>query len=262
MSVRIVPARSKRGGFEYDIWVTWPEGGRIRERGKCPPAGKDAARKWAEARERVIIAAGKAAYRPLCASGHVTEREHSEMSTLADFWPRVVRDHYEAERKKASTLDAVQRIYRLHLEPALGTKRLDAITTADVAALKGRLAASSKKTANNILSVLSRALRCAVAWEVIPALPCRFGLFKLADEEMEFYEVPIYRALVEASRFSARVHLLVLLAGSAGLRRGELRALRWDDIDFARRQITIRSAFWQTVESTTKGNRSRIVPMT
>lgn len=66
MSVRIVPARSGKG-FEYDIRITWPEGGRLRERGKCPVTGAEASRRWGEARERVIMRRGKAAYRPLSA---------------------------------------------------------------------------------------------------------------------------------------------------------------------------------------------------
>lgn len=66
MSVRIVPARSGKG-FEYDIRITWPEGGRRRERGKCPVTGEEASRSWGEARERAIMLQGKAAYRPLSA---------------------------------------------------------------------------------------------------------------------------------------------------------------------------------------------------
>lgn len=89
MSVRIVPARSGKG-WEYDIRFTWPEGGRLRERGKCPPAGKDAAKRWAEARERSIFADGKANYRPLSAKSAPVDTE--KKTTFADFWPRVVRD--------------------------------------------------------------------------------------------------------------------------------------------------------------------------
>lgn len=66
VSVRIVPARSGKG-FEYDIRITWPEGGRLRERGKCPVTGEEPSRRWGEARERAIMLQGKGAYRPLSA---------------------------------------------------------------------------------------------------------------------------------------------------------------------------------------------------
>lgn len=265
MSVRIPPA--DRGGFRYDIRFTWPEGGRLRERGRCPVTGKDAARRWAEARERAIFAAGKAAY---TGRGAVTYARAepapepappSQVPTLSAFWPRVVQDHYKANRKKASTVDAAETIYRVHLAETLGRKRLDGITTADVQALKGRLAGAKPKTVNNVLSVLSRALRCAVEWEVIGALPCRFGLLKVAEQEMQHYELADYRRLVDAA-YNRSLRLLVLLAGSAGLRRGEIRALRWSNVDLERRQLRIDRAVWRSVEDSPKGNRGRIVPLT
>src|SRR5215467_12501251 len=99
MSVRIVPARSKKG-FEYDIRFVWPSGDKLRERGKCPLTGKDAARRWAEARERLIFTQGQAEYRPLSAPAAAK----ATTLTLAEFWPRVLSDHYRADRKKTSTV--------------------------------------------------------------------------------------------------------------------------------------------------------------
>lgn len=264
MSVRIVPARSGKG-FEYDIRLVWPEGGRLRERGKCPVTGKDASRRWAEARERAIFAQGKAEYRPLAEKAQVApacKAGDSDKPTLADFWPRVVTDHYRANRKKASTTDGAESIYRNHLGPALGAKRLDEITTSDVQALKGSLASKGPKTVNNVLSVLSRALRCAVDWDIIKAVPCKFGLLRVQSPEKEFYEVAVYRRLVEAASFHRTTHLLVLLAGSAGLRRGELIALKWTDIDLERKLLHVRSAIWRGVEDAPKGGRGRTVPLT
>jgi integrase len=174
----------------------------------------------------------------------------------------VVTDHYKANRKKASTTDAAESIFKNHLGPALGTKRLDEITTSDVQSLKGKLAEKGPKTVNNVLSVLSRALRCAVDWDVIKAVPCKFGLLRVQSPEKEFYEVAVYRRLVDAASYHRSVHLLVLLAGSAGLRRGEIIALRWTDIDFERGLLHVRNATWRRIEDAPKGNRGRTVPLT
>lgn len=264
MSVRIIPARSGKG-FEYDIRFTWPEGGRLRERGKSPVSGKDASKRWAEARERAIATAGKAAYKTLSGK-HESKAElnvGAGAPTFEAFWPRVVSDHYQANRKKASTLDSAETIFKCHLRAPFGAKRLTEISTADVAALKGALRSHGPKTVNNVLSILSRALRCAVDWEVIPALPCRFGLLKVPDPEMDWYEMPVYRRLVDAAgKCGPDEHLLVLLAGSAGLRRGEIRALRWCDVDLERRQLQIAKALWRKIENMPKGNRGRVVPLT
>jgi integrase len=270
MTVKIRTARSGKG-FEYDIVFTWPEGGRFRERANVPIAsGKDAARRWAEARERKIFADGKANYQPLNRK-HVLLRAPAAVTgtapTFAEFWPRVVSDHYRANRKKASTIKSAQSVADTHLIPRFGARPLDAITTSDVQALKGGLAHRDPKTVNNVLSVLSRALRCAVEWEVIAALPCRFGLLNKVEGEAEWYELPDYRRLVEGSRkCGPQEHALVLLAGSAGLRRGEIIALKWSDIDFTRKLLRIDRAIWHdkkdvSTEATPKGNRGRIVPL-
>lgn len=255
MTVRIVPARSGKG-WEYDLRLTWPEGGRIRERGKAPLTAKDAARRWAEARERSIAAAGKAAYRSLGAPAPVTGL------TFADLWPRVVRDHYQANRKKASTLDGAERIVRLHLAPIIGALPLASIGPSHIAAIKGALAHREPKTVNNVLTVLGRALRCAVKWGLLGTLP-EIELLPTITPEMGFYEREDYARLVAGARVvSTACLVLVLLAGSAGLRRGEIRALLWTDVDFQRRQVRIDHALWYAIEDRPKGGRHRYVPLT
>ncbi len=50
---------------------------------------------------------------------------------------------------------------------------------------------------------------------------------------------------------------MVLLDGSTGLRRGELIALRWQDIDFDSRQVNVPRSIWRNVEGDTKTEVSR-----
>jgi len=50
---------------------------------------------------------------------------------------------------------------------------------------------------------------------------------------------------------------MVILAGSTGLRRGELIALRWRDIDFESRQANVTHSVWHNVEGDTKTEASR-----
>jgi integrase len=55
---------------------------------------------------------------------------------------------------------------------------------------------------------------------------------------------------------------LVRVAAYAGLRRGELVALRWGDVDFERRKLVVRRAVSGDVEaSSTKSRRAREVPL-
>lgn len=54
---------------------------------------------------------------------------------------------------------------------------------------------------------------------------------------------------------------IIRVAAYAGLRRGELVALRWRDVDFAGSALTIARAMSAGVESTTKSGRVRRVPL-
>jgi len=106
-------------------------------------------------------------------------------------------------------------------------------------------------------------LKTAVEWGVISQMPCRIRLVKASSEGRGWYELAEYQRLVFASaKIDKRIHVLVLLAGDAGLRRGEIIALRWIDVDLARRLVHVRRSIWEGHESETKGFRDRIVPMT
>jgi integrase len=60
----------------------------------------------------------------------------------------------------------------------------------------------------------------------------------------------------------ARDGELIRVAAFTGLRRGELVALRWSDVDFAAHKITVRRAISAGVEtSSTKSRRAREVPL-
>ena len=55
-----------------------------------------------------------------------------------------------------------------------------------------------------------------------------------------------YKRLVEAAaNIDPRIHLLVLLGGSAGLRRGEIMSLKWTDLDIKRRSIHVQRSIWR-----------------
>ena len=62
------------------------------------------------------------------------------MATLEAFAPRFVDGHARANRQKPSGIAATESIITWHLGPALGAKRLDAITNEQVQNLKLALA--------------------------------------------------------------------------------------------------------------------------
>src|SRR5689334_5376731 len=127
MSVTIRPYR--RGGWELDIRVVTPDGTReIRERKRAPVSSRTAAGRWAEGRERVLF---ERLMKPLQET-----RPAREVPTLRAFAPRFLDGHARANRQKPSGIAAKDLILRVHLLPAWGHKKLDAIKTEDVQQLK------------------------------------------------------------------------------------------------------------------------------
>jgi integrase len=104
--------------------------------------------------------------------------------------------------------------------------------------------------------------------------PCNVSMLKASATLVKFYDFDEYRRFIEAARaIDARTHLVGLLGGDAGLRRGEMLALRWADVDFGRRQLQVQEAVWERkrrdgkqgherITDTPKGGRSRVIPLT
>lgn len=255
MSIRV-----KALGDRFEVDIRWRDatGAKHRERVISRLSTKSAVRQWAEGRERYLVRHGKPTK---CAPEEVAATV--SVPTCAVFWPRFVEEYAKANRQKPSEIRSKESIWRAHLKDLIGAKPLDAVTTADVQGLKAKLADRAPKTVNNILTVLATFLRQAVKWGVLPAMPCEVVGVKVPDREMAYYEPNDYAAVVTAAAaISSTTHLAVLLAGDAGLRAGEIRALRWRDVDLKRRQVRVQQAEWRGHLEAPKGWQSRLVPMT
>lgn len=248
MSVRI--RKYKRGGWEVDVIVTWPDGTTKRERRKAPVSSKTGARRWGEDRERFLLLRGPT-------------KPKKEVPTLAEFQSRYIQGHAVANRQKPSAIAAKESIFKHHLVPHLGDARLDEIGDEQVQQLKSALAHKANKTVNNVLTVLSTTLKVAVEWKVIDAMPCRIRLLKVTTPEMTFWDFDEYERLVDAAqRVDARVHLIVLLAGEAGVRHGEILSLHQTDVDHQRGFLTVQRNDWRGQIDHPKGGRARRIPLT
>lgn len=258
MTVRVRPY--KRGGYEVDIRFTWPDHTPFRERVRAPVNSKSASQRWGEAREAELLRAGK----PVV----VAPQTEKEVPTFSEFWPRFIEGHCKANRHKPSGIESKESAYRVYLEPRFASKRLDEFRNADIQALKGAMGVKAAKTVNNALTALSKCLKIAVEWEIIERMPCNIRLLQVTSGVPGWYEILEFARLVEAAKkVDPRIHLMVLLAGAAGLRRGEIIALKWSDLDLKRRLIHVqRSIWWATKserhETVPKGGKGRIVDMT
>ncbi|HLL23855.1 MAG TPA: site-specific integrase [Kofleriaceae bacterium] len=169
------------------------------------------------------------------------------------------------ERNKPSEQIAKRGHYKNYLGPTFGTLTLEQIGVEQVQQLRAKLVEKklSDKTINNIMAVLSKSLRYAVEVELIEKIP-RIRLRKVERPEIEAWTIEEYATLLEAARQeSPWWYAAVCLAGEAGLRIGEIRALKWrEDIDLIGGYLTVNRQAGNGHVGTPKGRTRRSVPMT
>jgi integrase len=177
------------------------------------------------------------------------------------FW----REWVVAQKNKPTEVRSKQIIYRCHLEPRFKDTPLDEIDTAAIAQLRADLldAELSEKRINNILAVLSKPLHYAADVNLIAKVP-PIGMFKCERPEIEAWDFAQYARLLAAAKAEGETwYAAVCLAGEAGLRVGDVKALRWrEDVDMVARTITVRQQTCNGVTTTPKGRTRRTVPMT
>jgi integrase len=156
-------------------------------------------------------------------------------------------------------------IFDCHLESWFGDMPLDEITVGEVARFRAHLVARklSDKRINNILAVLSKPLKYAVDCEVVVKAP-KIGLFKVERPEIVAWDFAQYARLLAAAKVEGdEWYAAVCLAGEAGLRVGEVKALRWrEDVDLIAKTLTVNFQTRNGETTTPKGRTRRTVPMT
>jgi len=189
--------------------------------------------------------------------------EVANVPSVRDFKDRYIDEHCKANKLKPSGIDSQESVFRNHLLPLFGDRRLDSFRAADEDRLKKRLMEHAASTYNNAASVMNSMLHAAERWKVIRSVPHRFLLLKRAEARPKFYDFDQYEWLVGAAEaIDPRTHVLVLLGGDAGLRRGEIIGLEWPDVDLRRGQLTVERSEWKGKVTATKGMRYRVVPLT
>lgn len=141
---------------------------------------------------------------------------------------------------KVSSWQTYENLYLKHIRPQLGEMDITQITPEMVkAALAERLQSGfAVNTVKGMLCLLNAALRNAVEEGILRKNPCRkLTLPQDTAHEQRVLSRAEQDRLVKAAHTE---HLEVLLGLYAGMRLGEVCALKWTDVDWERRTITIR----------------------
>ena len=175
---------------------------------------------------------------------------------------------------KPRTVEVYKSEIRLHLKPALGAIKLEALTTHTIQNFYNKLSKGttekvplSPKTIKGIHGVLHAALKQAVLNGLLRANPTdACSLPRMERKEMKPLDEDDIRNFLHAVQGN-RFEDLYLVTLFTGMREGEIMGLTWDCIDFERGDILINKQLQLHQETgmqaytlvSTKSSKSRVV---
>ena len=168
--------------------------------------------------------------------------------TLASWIETWIGGSLAASDRRQSTIDLYSAVARKHLVPDLGQRRLDQIRPSDVETLivakrKAGLAPSSVRT---IYTVLRAALDVAVRDGLVPTnVAAVVRRPTIGRREAAFLSPAQARQLLDALH-GERLEPVFRLLLATGLRRGEVLALHWADVDLERGVLRVRWTLTRT----------------
>jgi integrase len=179
--------------------------------------------------------------------------------TVAEYLHRWIEDCAKA-KVSAKTFERYDEIVRLHLAPAIGHIILTRLQPLHIQGMYSKMLEQGRRDGQGGLSartvlhhhrVLREALQQAVRWLLLARNPAD-AVLPPRPEQAEARALDGQEAaqLIERAK-PTRLYMPVLLAIATGLRRGEVLALRWKDVDLSSGTATVR----QSLEHTKAGNR-------
>ena len=191
--------------------------------------------------------------------------------TYADSW---VKDYARIECK-TSTADGYEGVLAQYLRPKFGKKRLNEIKRDDVKALINALIGKelSRNTIRNTLCVIRGLFNYAIEEGLLESNPAaRLGRFTRTAKTAETRGIAlaakeVRQFLNAAQEVCSDYYALFLMAVRTGLRRGELVALQWGDIQFggdeddSNRFILVQHNYVRREHTTTKSKKARRVDL-
>lgn len=134
-----------------------------------------------------------------------------------------------------------------HINEGLGRHKLTALKPLHIQQFLNKKSADglSNTSLRMLFAVTHKALKQAVDWQIIRVNPCDH----VNRPAKKKYKASVYdqnelQALLNITT-GTPVYLPVLIAIATGMRRSEIAALQWDDIDFKDKSLTVSNTFYE-----------------
>ena len=184
------------------------------------------------------------------------------VASLAEFVNRWRTDFLS--QRKPSTARAAESHLRGYILPALGTYRLEEITTEVQQAFLAKLAVKlRRKTVLNIMGTLSSMLGTAKRWGYLcEAVDFKALALPTAAERVQARFFTAEEARQVTAEAAEPFATIFLVAATTAMRPGELLGLKVEDLDFQRQVIFVRRSAWYGKLQAPKSKSSiRALPM-
>jgi len=174
-------------------------------------------------------------------------------TTLAEFLDRWERD-WAKGNVSPKTLERYTEILRKHVRARVGTVRIQKLRPADLATLYATLLREGKgagiglaaRTVGHVHRVLHRALGHAAQWGVVQQnVASLVSPPRVPSTEIEALSPKQIQSVLQKLR-GRTIYPIAVLALATGMRRGELLALRWQDVKLDRSIIQVERSLEQT----------------
>ena len=192
---------------------------------------------------------------------------------VGPFLTRWLEDGHK-QSVRSRTYERYEKIVRLHLVPGIGHHQLQKLSPQHLQSFYTQKLEEGLSTTTVISfhNVLHKALETAERWNLIARNPCdlvsppRRRRFEIQPLNMQ----QIHQLL--AATRGHRLEALFILALATGMRRGELLALKWQDLDLEQGTVQVRriltripsklpgKGFEEAEPKTDRGRRSIVLP--
>ena len=161
---------------------------------------------------------------------------------------------WAATNVSPKTFERYAELLRMHVTPNIGAARVQKLRAVDLSELYAKLLRGgrgdgrglSARTVGHVHRVLHRALGHAAKWGVVQAnVAALVSPPRVASVEIEILSADAIKAMLAKIR-GRTLYPIVLTALGTGARRGELLALRWQDIDLDRAVARVEQSLEQT----------------
>jgi integrase len=195
-----------------------------------------------------------------------------EVASVATRLDEVVADWQRTRQIRPRTAESYDEVWRLHIEPVLGHKKVREIGRREMEAWlvslrrrdgrDGELASGTKRLA---LAILQLVLAHAVEMGLIGAVPKlpRRRVPKPSEGRKRVLSAEEERTLLAYCGAFPWLRPIITVALHQALRIGEVLGLQWDDVDFAGGKLAVRRSLGRhRTLGPTKGGREEVIPLT